>query len=240
VAPRPAEASELLGLWRVDQRFLSAEELGGGGDYSYDGPPAGTGSSYTMEVIVRRPPDRPRRGPAAPPGVESRPGMLVRIASSESGGGDSGMVVSEFEFRPAKSRVGLLPGSRRARAVWHFRGLVYRAAVERKFADRSVLKLRGKIYLPPSPSRKSNGLFGPWTGSGSRRKREQQVGTFVARRRMRFRDGQEEGGRDGGDTESQDERSDGDDEEDDDEDEKEENDDEQLPGGGGGRGEDPE
>jgi hypothetical protein len=164
--------------------------------------------------------------------------MLVRIASSGSGGGDSGTVVSDFEFRPAASRVGLLPGSRRARASWTFRGLVYRATVERKFADRSVLKLRGKIYRPPSPSGKSNGLFGPWTGSGSRRKREQQVGTFVARRRMRFRDGQEEGGRDGSDGESEDEGSDSEEGEEEEEDDDEEGD--QVPEGGGGRGEDPE
>jgi hypothetical protein len=173
--PKSVELDELVGLWRVDQELsmVNDNDLDGEGDVS---------NAFTMELAIVMPPPPPpgRDGGRFPPPPPER---VVRITITDGSGAAS--VARQVQFKPSGSPL------THAQLKWTYRGLQYKAVIHRKLADPSVLKLKGTITYRPPPPPRGRGLLQAWSGASSKR-RDEKVGTFVARRRMKFEDELEE------------------------------------------------
>jgi hypothetical protein len=169
--PKTVELDELVGLWRVDQELSMTR------DENDDD----ANNVFTMELaIVTSPPGRDgrRRDERFPPE------RIVLLTITDGSGAKT--VARQVQFKPSSSPL------THAQLKWTYRGLQYKAAIHRKLADPSVLKLNGTITYRPPPPPKGRGLLQAWSNATPNRRRDEKVGTFVARRRMKFEDEMEE------------------------------------------------
>jgi hypothetical protein len=170
--PKTVELDELVGLWRVDQEL----------SVSRDENDAAATNVFTMELaVVTSPPGRDgrRRDERFPPE------RIVLLTITDGSGTKT--AARQVQFKPSSSPL------THAQLQWTYRGLQYKAAIHRKLADPSVLKLKGTItYRPPPPPPQGRGLLQAWSNATPKRRRDEKVGTFVARRRMKFEDEMEE------------------------------------------------
>jgi hypothetical protein len=198
--PKTVGLDELVGLWRVDQELSVARDDNGDAN-----------NVFTMELAIATSPrgrDGHRRDERFPPE------RIVQLTITDGSGTKT--VARQVQFKPSSSPL------THAQLKWTYRGLQYKAAIHRKLADPSVLKLKGTITYRPPPPPQGRGLLQAWSNATPRRRRDEKVGTFVARRRMKFEDELEEEEDDVADDEYDDEEESGHVYDDDEEDEKRE------------------
>jgi hypothetical protein len=106
--------------------------------------------------------------------IEVTPAGTIIVPRSGDGGGNGGSDESRYTFSPAH-----LTAS--AKLEWRREQYFYKAYIHRKVADPSVIKLKGKIYRIER------------TGWRGKNEKLVPVGTFMARRRLRLLQTDDEG-----------------------------------------------
>ena len=146
VKPKHVEKQELVGLWRLDQQVQQRHD-----------DPVPIECSANIEL--------------------TRTSVLVTIASADDNEKDK-ILETPWNFKPARwPRAARVEFAARAFAGASTRGpqlFFYKGQVDRKLADRSVIKIKGKIYRIEK------------TGWRGKTVRHVAVGTFVARRRLQL------------------------------------------------------
>ena len=193
IRPKHVDLVETFGLWRLDQQVIEKSNKGGGDQRTI-------ASVATIELA--RPPSPPRRtrgrphrgsGPPPPPMVIVRRSKSCKEDDSDQDTEDNDIVyrapytfvrknkylkgASLSSFQTSFVAPAFLVGENQTRLYG------YKGTWQRKLADKSVIKLKGKIYqVHKQKFGKKQGeyVYGP------------AVGTFVMRRRISMSKEEEE------------------------------------------------
>jgi len=171
IRPKHVDLGETFGLWRLDQQVIEKSNSGGGDQRVIT-------SVATIEFSRPPPPKgRPRRGPPPPP-------LVIVRRSGEKDEDKENVYRAPYTFgRKNKYLKGASLSSFQTSFVApaflvgenQTRLYGYKGTWQRKLADKSVIKLKGKIYQVHKQKfgkKRGEYVYGP------------AVGTFVMRRRI--------------------------------------------------------